>query len=86
MRPVMHAWVFRHLDQLRPIYDSERGGNAGPYGAPSGPLGAMTPDPRGVVQLAPGTAQRLPEVKDVTVAPMPRVHPSNKGLNPRRNR
>lgn len=54
----MHAWVFRHLDQLRPIYERD-------FSAAEDPAGA---GPR----LAQGTAQRVPGAHDVTLAPMRR--------------
>ena len=79
----MHAWVFRHLDQLRPIYERECEQEESPEGSPKG--GAEGLKAHGV-QLAPGTAQRIPGAEDVTVAPMPRAIPPRGPSNTPRNR
>lgn len=55
----MHDWVFRHLEQLRPIYDLDSAAESASRALPD-------------VRPAPGTARRLAADRDVAVAPMRR--------------
>ncbi|QDV06681.1 hypothetical protein Poly30_21960 [Planctomycetes bacterium Poly30] len=65
----MHAWVFRHLDQLRPIY--ERDFPPYPHGSRGADAqGGERGKPPGVA-AAPGTMYRVPGSLDVSMAPMP---------------
>ncbi len=65
MWAVMHAWLFRHLDQLRPIYERE--------------FQALEAESSTGLRPAPGTARRIPGTRDVAVAPMRAPKDASKG-------
>ncbi|MEM9380318.1 MAG: hypothetical protein AAGB93_10260 [Planctomycetota bacterium] len=70
----MQAWVFRHLDELRPIYGVADAPAAASCTDPGQGLDPSLPPsvPPGLT-LAPGTVARYPlgSTGDVVAAPMP---------------
>ena len=62
----MHDWVFRHLDELRPIYGRDT--LQRPHDHPG--TGPSVGQPAAALPLAPGTSRRLPGLRDVAMAPM----------------